>query len=225
MKHYILTRWNLSLEGQSIYNNPAISDPQEWMSHRMKLFEKYTLPSVLNQTNRNFQWLMSFAPETPKEITDKYDYPFVKCIYQYPTDYMRGLYGTVLRDGDHLITSRLDNDDMLEPFYVERIQAVFDKQDFLIVDPDGRQLDLKTGKFYTSARKTPNSPFLSLIEKVGLKYTSLNGTQIDIPIKTCCYCSHSKMTWHFPAKKIYDWLWIMVIHDRNVSNKIVGELL
>jgi len=225
-KHYIFTRWNLSMEGQSVYNNPKIPDPEEWMQHRIKLFETYTLPSVMNQTCRNFQWLLSFAKETPEEITDRYrGYPFVKCIYQYPADFVRGLFGTVLNNGDYLITSRLDNDDKVELNWIERIQSQFKNQDFLIVDTDGRQLDLATGKYYTTARKPPNSPFLSLIERVGVKYKSLNGTQIDEPIKSCYYCSHTKMTWHFPAIKIYEPLYTMIIHDRNISNKIVGEEL
>jgi hypothetical protein len=228
-KHYLFTRWNLLMEGQSVYNNPKVPDPDEWMEHRMKLFEKYTFPSVLNQTCRNFQWLLSFAKETPDAITDKYrSYPFVKVIYEYPADFVRGLYGKVLNNGDILITSRLDNDDTIEPTYIAKVQEQYlseFNEDFLLVDTDGRQFDLKTGKYYTVARRSNNSPFISLIEKVGLKYKSLNGTEITDPIKTVYYCSHSKMEWHFPSMKIPERLYTMIIHDRNITNKIVGELL
>lgn len=218
------------MEGQTVYNNSAVPDPDEWMQHRIKLFEKYTLPSVLNQTCRNFQWLLSFAKETPDKITDRYrSYPFVKVIYQYPADFVRGLYGTVLKDGDWLITSRLDNDDTIEPTYIAKIQEQYlddmVPDNFFLVDTDGRQLDLKTGKYYTVARRSNNSPFISLIEKVGVKFKSINGTQIDEPIKTVFYCSHSKMEWHFPSMKIPERLYTMIIHDRNISNKIVGEPL
>lgn len=228
-RHYLFTRWNLLMEGQTVYNNPQVPDPTEWMKHRVDLFESYCLPSVLNQTCRNFQWLLAFATETPREVIDRYNgYPFVKIIYQYPADYLRSLFGKNLNNGDYLITSRLDNDDTIEPAYIEKIQQQYldgMDEDFLLVDTDGRQLELATGIYYDVARRSNNSPFISLIERLGVKYKSLNGTQIDMPVKTCYYCSHSKMEWHFPSMKIPERLYTMIIHDRNITNKIVGKEL
>jgi len=225
-RHFIFTRWNIMIGGVSVYNNPAVKNPEEWMRHRMKLFETYTLPSVLNQTCKNFTWLLSFAAETPDTVTDRYRYyPFIQIINGYPADYVRNLYPEKLKHGDWLITSRLDNDDTIEPTYIARIQEKYldgDSEDFLLVDTDGRQLDLKTGKYYDVARRSNNSPFISLVEKVGQKYISLNGTEITMPIKTVFYCTHTKMEWHFPSMKIPERLYTMIIHDRNVSNKIVG---
>ena len=228
-RHFIFTRWNLLIGEASVYNNPLIKNSDEWMQHRINLFEKYTLPSVLNQTCKNFKWLLSFDVSTPDEITDRYrGYPFIQIIHQYPADYVRSLYPEKLKDGDWLITSRLDNDDMIEPTYIAKIQEQYHNdsmEDFLIVDADGRQLELSTGRYYDTARKTNNSPFMSFIERVGKEYISFNKTIITMPVKTVFYCSHTNMILHFSSMRINERLYTMIIHDRNITNKIVGELL
>ena len=220
-KHYIFTRWNLMDNDNNIYNNRFIYDPEEWMEHRIKLFNEITLPSVMCQTSNNFTWLLSFAKETPKWITDEYaSWPNVKIIYEYPRSWLREKAG--LKDGEWIITSRIDNDDFIFPEYIEKVQSKFNEE-FLLVDTDGRQLDLKTGKHYTVERKTCNSPFISLIEQVGTPWKSTTtGSTIHERIKTVYYCSHTKLEWHFPAVKINEVLYKMVIHDRNAANRIVG---
>lgn len=224
-KHYIFTRWNRMDNQVTIYNNPRVPDPEAWMEHRVKLFNEITLQSVMLQTERNFTWLLSFAEETPKHITDHYaTWPGVKIIYEYPQTWLRK---QDLKDGEWIITTRLDNDDYISPEYIEKVQAQFDET-FKLVDTDGRQLDLETGKLYTVERKTCNSPFLSLIEQVGTPWESVTNDPrehriISERIKTVYYCSHSKMEWHFPAVKINEVLYRMVIHSRNISNRIVGH--
>ena len=59
MKHYIFTRWNLSDIGMSIYDTDKMFeaygkklDPEKWVEERIKLFEQYCLPSMINQTNK-----------------------------------------------------------------------------------------------------------------------------------------------------------------------------
>lgn len=211
----------------SVYNNVNIADPALWMEHRMRLFEDITLPSVMKQTEKNFVWLLSFDQATPKEIIKKYsDLPNVHIIYKYPRTYLRDQLGKEIFSGDWIITSRLDNDDYIYPKFIERVQDQFDET-FKLVDTDGRQLDLETGKLYTVERKTCNSPFLSLIEKVGEPWMSVSKDpkekkMIKEPVKTVYYCSHSNMEWHFPAVKINEVLYRMVIHDWNQGNRIVG---
>lgn len=242
-KHFIFTRWNLLDDKTTIYNNPAITNPEGWMDHRIKLFEKYCLPNVMLQKG-DFIWLLSFAPGTPKWITDKYaSFPHIKIIYEYPKTWLRK---QPLKDGEWIITSRLDNDDTIYPDYIERVQEQFNEK-FLLVDTDGLQrdlltdkyytryikipggeIDLKTARFYTVERKTCNSPFISLIEQVGTDWMSISHDPkekrlITDRIKTCYWCSHGKMEWHFPAVKINEVLYVMNIHSKNVINKIIGN--
>jgi hypothetical protein len=223
-KHYIFTRWNKINAELDLYNNPDIPDKEAWMDHRVYLFEKYCLPAMYAQTCKNFTWLLSFAKQTPRWYIKRYvDIPFVQVIYDYPRDYINRLYADGdLQNGQWLITSRLDNDDYYEPRFIETVQAQFKKQ-FLLVDTDGRQLEVATRKFYDTARWSPNSPFISLIEQVGTPWNSPQQPYYDSPVRTVYYCSHSNMLLHFPAVRIDEPLYVMVIHDRNCSNHIVGK--
>ena len=224
-KHWIFTRWNLLDDKTDIYNNPAVPDPEEWMEHRMKLFDELTLPSVMLQSCRDFTWLLAFAPGTPGDVIRKYSsFPKVHVIFEYPRTYLRKM---LHNRKEWIITSRLDNDDTIAPEYVELVQEQFNEQ-FLLVDTDGVQLDLATGRTYTPDRRSNNSPFISLIEKTGTDWLSISDDPeekrlITEPVKTCYWCSHSKMEWHFPSVKIPQRLYKMVIHDRNISNKITGD--
>ena len=222
-KHYIFTRWNLLGPAQNntiYYNNP---DPQGWMEHRMNLFDKYTLPSVMLQTNKNFTWLLAFdLRNTSTWITDKYnEFPNIQVIGEYPRTWLRKQ-----TPKGWIITSRLDNDDIILPEYIETVQSYFDET-FKLVDVNGYQWDLATGKHYDPDRAGCTSPFISLIERVGTTWESISDDPgekrtITEPVKTVYYCSHSKMEWHFPAVKSPKRLYKMVIHDRNVSNHITG---
>ena len=156
----------------------------------------------------------------------------IKIIHEYPADWLRRQYNKTLFDGDWIITSRVDNDDTVYPDYIQRVQEQFNEK-FLLVDTDGLQRDVRTGKHYTVNRDSNNSPFISLIEQVGTPWQSISKDQNErdifkkntegMPIKTVYFCSHSKMEYHFPSMKIQEKLYKMNIHDRNVINKIVGH--
>ena len=77
-QHFLLTRFNLGLypadmnqaycdkSGQA----PA-RDPDKWMDDRLELFDKYCVPSVMNQSNKNFTWLVVFDPKTPSKYRER----------------------------------------------------------------------------------------------------------------------------------------------------------
>jgi hypothetical protein len=178
------------------------------------------------QTERNFTWLLAFDKKTPDWILSKYaSFPGVEVIFQYPADYLRGIYN-MDHKGEWIITSRLDNDDIILPEYIETVQSYFDET-FKLVDVNGFQFDLATGKHYDPDRAGCTSMFISLIEQVGTPWLSISNDPeekrlIDMPVKTVYYCSHSKMEWHFPSVKNPKRLYKMVVHDRNIGNKITG---
>ena len=105
------------------------------------------------------------------------------------------------------ITTRFDNDDLYLPGAIQAIQSRFRKKEMII---DLRYEQICDGVRYTSDRRSPNSPFLSLIE---------NGA-----VKTCYARPHSKML--EVAKGVFaseEPLALMVIHDKNLGNKITGR--
>lgn len=222
--HIILTRWNLLDTKNDIYN--YVDNPKEWMQHRIVLFEKYTLPAMMKQTCKDFTWLLAFSQKTPLDVINRYkNLRNIKIIYEYPVEYLRRTYKK-----EWLLTTRLDNDDILLPTFVEKLQGFVKKKlkakkyDTEIIDVMGVQWDMINNKWYDSGRNTPNSPFLSLFENTKLPCLSNNPSigLIKEQIKTAMYCSHTKMIWHFVASRIEEPLAIMCIHDRNIGNKIVG---
>ena len=41
-------------------NKKIVSNPNEWMDHRFIVFDSYCFPSVINQTCKNFKWLLFY---------------------------------------------------------------------------------------------------------------------------------------------------------------------
>lgn len=223
--HFLVTRWNLLDPTTDIYNY-GIDDPDAWVRRRANLFEKYCLPSVMNQTCQNFTWLLAFSQKTPPDITRRYrNLKNIKIIYEFPRDWLRKNYS-----GEYLLTSRLDNDDIYEPDFVEKVQnnvkesAKVGSVGNRIIDIDGVQWDMKSNKWYDSGRAAPNSPFMSLFENTKKDYYSIDPKfgLIKEKIKTVLYCSHTKMTRHFVSAKIPKPLYIQCIHHENLANKING---
>ena len=63
--HYILTRFNVDLYNKNNTKwqkdkNGTNIDPEIWLENRFKLFETYCLPSIINQTSKNFKWIVLF---------------------------------------------------------------------------------------------------------------------------------------------------------------------
>ncbi len=61
--HYLITRFNQAMSKS--WNTPHSKLLDEvWLDRRRVLFEKYTKPSILSQTVRNFKYIMLFHPDT-----------------------------------------------------------------------------------------------------------------------------------------------------------------
>lgn len=186
MQHVILTRFN-----NGIYDRP---DAYEWMKHRLELF-KATKESVLSQ-DAAFDWVVSFDERTPIELMDE--------VCTFPTMHpVTDLVQSFQPDG-WLLSTRLDNDDILLPNAIEEIQtaAKMFKGREMVIDIDYRKRDFKG--VYPSNRPRANSPFLSLMSE-----------------RKNCYCRpHTFMPDDFPSYKIDKVLAEMVIHDKNAANTV-----
>jgi len=83
--------------------------PVEWVQYRLDLFHKFTLPSILNQTEQDFDiWV--FCGQCYKHITSAYDWhPRVKVIHdmdKFLMDYLARC------EEDYLTIGRIDSDDL-----------------------------------------------------------------------------------------------------------------
>lgn len=66
-KLVVLTRVNIGFrDGQTVAGHKV--DHAEWLRARLDLFDRFTLPSMLAQTERRFSWLLCFSPETPESM-------------------------------------------------------------------------------------------------------------------------------------------------------------
>jgi len=170
-------------------------DADEWMQHRMLYFSE-TRESVLSQEG-DFEWILSMDERTPNRyIQDIVCDSRMAIIHEHPNTY---------KPDGFTITTRFDNDDLYFPGAIKAIQDCFVEEELVV---DLKYVQLRDGVFYTSERPRPNSPFLSLISKE----------------KNCYVRPHTKMINDFKgifaSKEIYA---CMVIHDRNLANKIIGR--
>jgi len=208
MKHYVLTRWNNIDTKRDVYT--LVKDPERWMRERVVLFEKYCLPAMMSQTDKDFIWVLGFSKDTPKKIYEKYQkLPNIRVVFDYPRDHIEGLYGTEIKKNDWIITSRLDNDDSVSPHYIRQLheQLTYKEE---VIDFSGYQYDTQTDKWYHSPYHDPVSPFLSLVENV------------KDSVVTAMRFQHDRIATHYPGRFIDEPIYCQVIHGDNLACRIRG---
>ncbi len=214
--HLLLTRFNVRVN----YAQSRSGIDPEWLQHRFKLFDQFCYPSVRNQTNQNFKWLVYFDSETPEFYKRKIDQYaswenfvpiYVDCEFnpevnlKYVSNYLQEL-------PPYLITSRIDNDDAISKTFIQTVQNKFQSQDLEFVSFVYGYV-WQQGKLYRF--KYPNNPFISLIAKV--QDSSSAG------FKTVFCGKHTDMVELGSLQTITDQVgWLQIVHDRNISNRIRG---
>ena len=211
--HVILTRFNLPTLGAE----SVIRAQEGWLRTRVALFEKYCVPSVLAQSDRDFTWIIYFDPESPSWLTE--------LIERYRSD---GVFEPVFRasvsnseliadirritgaGGSELLTTNLDNDDGLAVDFVDRLHtarrdtasaAVYLSRG-LIKSPTGLYLRTDHHNAFCSVREAWDAP------------------------KTCWFDWHDLLPKHFPVQELAGAPgWLQVVHGTNVSNRVHGTLV
>jgi hypothetical protein len=218
--HVVLTAFNVDF---GIADRSQILD-LTYLSSRLDLFERYCIPAIASQTNRNFIWLVCFDQQTPIEIRDR----LAKLVEAEPLLRLRFLptvtdkkaFWSELVQAEidaapirpsHVITTNLDNDDGLHREFIDRVLLAYagplDSQTFEFINfPYGYMLR-PDGLFL---REFLASPFLSLIEPA------------DAPV-TCKSIAHhqayDRALLGLPLRQIIaPPLWLQVVHGLNVVN-------
>lgn len=208
VEHVILTRFNVRM---ATYAHPG----DGWLEQRLDLFERYCLPSVAAQEDKDFRWLLFFDGETPPELLAR--------VEALGAD---GLFEVVLVDGlftaetvaqhlagsttPYLVTTRLDNDDAIARDFTATVHAQFDEQDLEFVNlVSGAQL--YRGRIYQ--RPYTKNPFVSLVER-----------RTDGPPRTVFCARHFAVDTVGPVRNVRTAhpAWLQVIHGDNVLNEVVG---
>lgn len=185
-----------------------------WLRNRQVLFEKYCLPAVAGQTQRNFKWIIYLDTQSPQwlrqRITELEKLGIFTPIYrdEVPHDVLLAdIHDVTGAEGDVLLTTNLDNDDGLAVDFVQRLQLAV-KDDTRVAIYLARGLIQQSGKLYS--RKDPINAFCSVAESW------------DSP-STCWSDWHTKLGESMPQVQLFgDPAWLQVIHTGNVSNRVRG---
>lgn len=215
VEHFIITRFNCRSVNDT--SNKALD--VKWLNSRFDLFDQFCWPSVTNQSNRKFKWIVLFDDETPDVIKErielyKKDTVFYPVFQPAGTDRAAKKAILSLLDGtpDVLITTRLDNDDALAVDYIERVQDYLSVKKNTVIEFSKGYIWYKNAAY----RDTQiHNPFTSLVEPL-----SALGNE---DFSTIFFCSHTDVEKLGVIEYMGDLPgWIQVIHGDNVANRFRG---
>lgn len=211
-QHFLITRFNLSTGGRE----EDIRSRSGWLPRRIDLFERYCLPSVCNQSKKNFLWLIYVDVTTPQkyrhffEKFNRLDFVDIRWvdgrrfdIRQVKSDVSQLLHFRT----KWLITTRLDNDDAIARDFVQRVQAFLPTEHRVIINFT-QGLILKDGRIYR--HRDCSNAFATMVEPP------------DSPLTIWCR-HHTELRFVAPIRQVDDRpMWCQIIHDDNVSNRVNG---
>lgn len=219
LTHYLITRFNIV---QSWYfscvekGRGSAIQTDEWLDNRFMLFERYCLPSVMAQTAA-FTWLVLFNSETPEPYRRRiaaYQQQMPNFVPLFLEPY--GDETAIVKQyiyahctSDYLLTTRMDNDDMLHAGYMTWIQQAATPTDHRMIlnYAEGYQYDVQRKVLYRMYY--PDNHYFSVLEPYTLDY------------HTCLGIDHSDLSLYgeyveLPANNGGGW--IEVLHSHNVAN-------
>lgn len=219
MKHFLITRFNLKNPEWLDQNKEYYVLSDNWLKDRFDIFETYCLPSVKNQSNQNFIWLVFFDVDTPKhflskihEIAENFENfkpIFIDGFKELGNELKLQIERNQLHTDDYFITTRLDNDDIIHKDFIKTIQDLYIPQSKSIIDLRlGYQVILlKNNTTEIRNFKVSYNPFLSVITKLS-----------DFDNLMTQKHNYWKV---IPHKIIHDTqhMWIQVIHQNNKLNQ------
>ncbi|GGF46968.1 hypothetical protein GCM10011339_39400 [Echinicola rosea] len=221
----MITRFNVEYL-EKVEANLSIS-VDDWLERRFELFFTYCYPSVVQQSEMDFTWLIYFDLNTPDAYIErilKKDFakvikPAFATTWKNINENIRGEISHFdIEENDLIISSRLDNDDALSADYIITIQEAV-KSKFLLERQLPFAIDLKNGLVYSSKESClysvsrKSNPFISLV-------ASNQGN-----LETVFDYQHQEITSRFKSIQISGKpLWFQNIHDTNISNRAYGKL-
>lgn len=234
-EQYLLTRFCVNVwQGangsgfKTVFGRDFPMAPDAWMEHRLDLFERFCAPSIANQDEKNFVWLLFVDPLTPQKyldeikriVGDSVEMILLKADRTLMTFAPSGsvaskaIKARLKKETEWVLTSRADNDDMLDRQYIQLIQqrATAEQRKLIIDIPHGylyrppNELQLR--------HHTNGSPFVSFLEPaIG-------------PIKTVISVQHTQTGKLGPMVTIGGRRWIRTYHEGNAASRwTAGKLV
>lgn len=205
--HFVMTRFNVPHE-------PGMAAPDDaWLRDRLELFRRFTVPSLAGQTSPPTRWLVVCREDSPdwfrKEMADSDGvYEPVWISGQLLPEVAGELVQQRRTGAEHVITTRIDNDDAIARDFLELVHDAFQRQEFEFVNlTAGAQWD--GTHLYTM--RYPKNAFISLIERSA-------GTP-----RTVWLDQHGYLDRYGPVREVDAHpAWVQVVHGTNLGNRIEG---
>jgi len=206
----LLTRFNVR-----VADRPPASE--DWLKDRLTRFRSYCVPSVEQQQNPFDDWIVFIDEESPQWFREELD-DTSRGGEVFVVETVRGVFSggavtKILNDrfaGLNVLTTRLDNDDVLSRDFAARIRAASLPEGSLLTFVHGAQL------FGQSAflRPYPANPFLT--------YRSPN--DFDAESTHVFTYQHDEFHFHVPVVRLKtsEPMWLQVVHTNNIANEVVG---
>jgi len=220
-KHFIWSPFNLSL-----YVHPIVKDHDAWMNHRIKLWKEYHLKSILRQ-DAEVTYVTFIDPNTKEEhknailghIGENWRSGKVTLrgvILENKLMFDRWFLDNLEEDVQIVITTRLDNDDVLRSDFCRKVQAYFPMTSrpfpYAVNFPMGYGYDARSGE-KTEIGPEISNPFNSIFNDLTDRNTKLfKSGHAEVAASVHTYQA-------FESQR----MWCRVIHDRNESNKLIGK--
>ncbi len=224
LKHFLVTRFNLKVAGWDATKNGEAVLNDVWLDDRFRLFESYCLPSVKNQSDQDFVWCLFFDTSTTEKYRSRIhqlakSYANLQPLYINGMDELAQAFVNFINrscpaDVDYVITSRLDNDDLLHQSFIEQIKTDVASANQTLVDKT--VYDMRCGLQISVERETSEirrltkffNPFVSLIEttdKVESVLSRKHGQWSSAPQIIAC------------TKRS---MWVELVHQKNKMNSV-----
>lgn len=203
-KYLILSRFAVQL---STVPDQAPFLLASWIDRRLDLFERFCVPSVLSQTDSNFEWIAALDPRIPEQVAAKMvDIARGRLRVlrvDGEDDFARQVDARIRAEGRAVVSSRLDTDDALALDFVRTVREAIRPGEVLNF-PDGAALDLVSGRI--RQKVMPSNPFVSYFGEKSV--LSLGGH------------SRASSCRGYRELKTRQPMWLQVMHEGNLKNRM-----
>ncbi len=227
LKHLVVTRLNIKFSHPKTGKTEDRIFKDDWIFDRLSYFKTYCLPSITNQINNNFVWLIYSDVDTKPEFKKKFEELMVGTPFHSEIRYVNNNIDMVndTRDfasnlceekSDILITTRFDTDDSIHENAIQKIQeSVKDNLELMRSEERiainllyGYQLRIRP--FHELVwKKNYSNPFISMVESINdpqTVYTYHHANLKDIKI----------------IDVTDDFYWLQTVHNANRSSIVIG---
>lgn len=217
MKHFIGTRFNLKVSDWKTNKSGNNVLTEAWLKDRFNLFETYCFPSIKNQSNQNFIWFVFFDVDTPEYYKAKIDklhkdFSNFKPVFIDGIDELTNVFRyNILKHVDDsdkfVVTTRIDNDDIIHKDFVGTIQALYIPKHLTVIDlQKGYQVSIDVDTPEVRNYIHPFNAFISVVE--------------DLEAMKTIY-SREHYGWKVEEHVVVfkkEYLWVELSHNENYVN-------